>query len=318
MHRLLATFAAAALLSTPGFAQDAPDEAAPDEGAEETSAASSFPQSDIFLFDLSMDDGALSISGGENVTNRSGYDNQPFFTPDSRAFLYSRSDKNQTDIYEYDIASRTARPITQTETSEFSPVPSPDNAKISFVTDGPGANQNIAVMTRATPPKTVNLLPGDSLREPIGYYSWNHATGDVLYWSRYGFNVTLTHAEKNVYHYVSGDAVPSTPYVIPGSNRFSFVHRQGNSDVVIKAFDPETKSVTPLTSLPGANANYGWTPDGAILIIEGGVLHRWTQDSGTWDKVADLKDHGINSAARLSVSPDGTKLAIVGQAAKPR
>ncbi|MGJ8562414.1 MAG: hypothetical protein ACSHXY_02570 [Alphaproteobacteria bacterium] len=274
-----------------------------------------FPDTDIFLLDLSLGD-SPAISNARNVTGLAAYENQPSFTPDSSSFLFSRSDEYQTDVYEYLIASKTTRRITRTATNEFSPVASPDNKTISFVTDGPGANQNIAKVTRARPELEKKLLPGSSMREPTGYYSWDHVSGNVLFWSRYGFNVTLTHADKEEAHYVSGNAVPSTPYVIPGTSNFSFVHRQGNGSVWIKELNPVTKAVRPLTPVVGANANYGWAPDGSIMMIEAGTLYRWMEGTdGGWKVVADLADHGIKEAARLAVSPDGTKLAIVGQPA---
>lgn len=75
-------------------------------------------------------------------------------------------------------------------------------------------------------PKWTMKVP--NIEEPVGYFARNHTTGDILYWSRYGFNVTLTDDNKKVYHYVSGNAVPSTPHIIPGTDNFSFVHRQAN------------------------------------------------------------------------------------------
>lgn len=275
-----------------------------------------FPETEIFLFELNEGEN-VSISGGENVTSRKGYDNQPSFTPDSQSFLYSRSDDYQTDVYEYNIAERTHQQITRTTRNEFSPMATPDNKRISFVNDGPNAAQNIAVMMRSAPSNADLLLPSNGLREPVGYYSWNHESGDVLYWSRYGFNVSLAHEDKKTARYVSGDAVPSTPHIIPGSRHFSFVHRQGDEAVWIKSLDPETHAIRPLVSLPGSNANYVWSPAGAIFLIEKDVLYRWKEnETEGWENVASLSEFKIKNAARLSISPDGKKLAIVGQVAE--
>lgn len=283
------------------------------EKAEVPKVKANFPNTDIFLFDLKLTDNEVVISNALNVTGQAAYENQPSFTPDGSSFLFSRSDDYQTDVYEYEIASGTTRQITTTPTNEFSPVASPDNQTISFVTDGPGANQNIATITRVKPTEQKALLPGNALREPTGYYSWDHATGNVLFWSRYGFNVTLTHTEKEQSHYVTGNAVPSTPYVIPGTRNFSFVHRQGNGQMMIKELNPETKAVRPLTPAVGSNANYGWAPDRSIFMIEADRLYRWREGvSEGWGEISDLSEHGIKGAARLAISPDGTKLAIVG------
>ena len=271
-----------------------------------------FPQADIFLFELTNEDGKLNVGNGRNVTARPGYENQPFFVADSSSFLFSRSDDYQTDIYEYFIATGDIKQITSTEISEFSPQPSPDNQTISFVTDGEKANLSVCHVRRddSNPTWTLN---NQTEREPIGYYSWNHETGFILFWSRYGFNVRLVHESKPVSHYVSGNAVPTSPHIIPGTKNFSFLHRQGNGQVWIKELDPETLAVRPLTPVVGNNTHYGWTPEGAIVMVEGSVLHLWRPGSDTgWQRVADLKSQGLGSATRIAVSPNGKWLAVVG------
>ncbi|WP_371398423.1 hypothetical protein [Fretibacter rubidus] len=298
-------------VSVPAYAA----QAAPNEDPAPREKAG-LPETDIFLFDIILGQ-APSLSNPRNVTTRAGYDNQPSFTADSQSFLYSRGDDYQTDVYEYDIKIGTSTQITNTITSEFSPVSSPDNTTISFVSDGPGAAQTIVTMQRDGSGKTSNLLPGDTLREPIGYYAWNHGTGDVLYWSRYGFNVSLTDTDGAQSRYISGNAVPSTPYVIPSTNKFSFVHRQGDESVWIKELDPETHSVRPLTALNGPNANYAWAPDGSVFIIQDDGLYRWQVGMDGWADVAELPDYGIEGVARLSFSPDGKSLAVVGLAVTP-
>ena len=284
-------------LSTAAFAQEVPEKQKVD-----------FPETEIFLFDLDLTDAENPLSGGKNVTNRAGYDNQPFFTKDSKTFLYSRSDDYQTDVYEYDLASGISTQITRSEATEFSPTPFPDNKSMSFVTN---RSNSVWHGTRDDIDNPEWTLTASDNHEPIGYHAWNHKTGDILYWSQYGFNVTLVHESESNYHYVAGNAVPSTPHIIPGTDKFSFVHRQINGSVWIKELDPKTKAVRPLTPTKGSNANYGWTPDGSILMIEDDKLYRW-QPEAEWEEIADLADHGIKNANRLAISPNSKKIAVVG------
>ncbi|ABC62537.1 hypothetical protein ELI_02225 [Erythrobacter litoralis HTCC2594] len=278
------------------------------DAAEETPPPA-FPETEIFLFDYDASAEGDALSNGRNVTQRPGYDNQPYFTPGSATFLYARDDGTQTDIWEYDIASGTHRQITRTPESEFSPTPSPDDKTISMVFE---RNNSIWQIERSAPDAPTWALEAAGVPEPVGYFARNYASGDILYWSRYGFNVALTSAEKPAYHFISGHAVPATPHVIPGSAEISFVHRQTNEQVWIKAFDPETRAIRPLTPLVGTNANYTWTPDGAILQIEDGKVHRWREDGAGWAEVGDLSEPGITSANRIAVSPDGKRIAVVG------
>ena len=280
---------------------------AQDAGDKEPPPA--FPETEIFLFDYDAAAEGDALSGGRNVTRRAGYDNQPAFTKDSAPFLYARDDGTQTDVWEYDIARGTHTQITRTPESEFSPTPSPDNRTISMVFE---RNNSIWQIDRSAPDAPQWSLEAAGVTEPGGYFARNHASGDILYWSRYGFNVALTSAERPAYHFISGHAVPATPHVIPGSDEISFVHRQTNEQVWIKAFDPKDKSIRPLTPLVGTNANYTWAPDGAILQIEGTTVHRWKEGADGWQTIADLAEHGLASANRIAVSPDGKRIAVVG------
>ncbi len=293
MHRPALTILASLALATPALAQDAPE-----------------PQPDIFLFayDASAEDDALS--GGVNTTNRPTlYDNQPFFTPGGETFVYSRSDGEQTDVWEYDIASGTHTQITRTPESEYSPTPSPDNRTISVVFE---RNRSIWEISRDAPDEPRWLLEAAGVDEPVGYFARNFDTGHVLFWSRYGFNVALTHAGEPRYHFVSGHAVPASPHLIPGTDLFTYVHRQTNEEVWIKAVDPVTHVIRPLVRIVGTNANYTFAPDTSILQIEGTKVYRWIPGSNGWVEIADLADHGITSATRIAVSPDGTRVAVVG------
>ena len=271
------------------------------------------PECDIFLFDLVDRDGAVQLKNGRNITNRPGYDNQPWFTPNSRSILFSANGQpDRTDIFEYHIDSEETRQVTDTPTQEYSPQISPDNRTLSFVSDGETANQSIWTTRRESPQESW-LLQQQGQREPVGYYSWNHETGDILYWSRYGFSLTLVRSSENSSHYVTGNAPPSSPHIIPGSRKFSFLHRQGNGEVWIKELDPESRAIRPLTVVIGNSRNYAWTPDGHILMADDDRLYLWSPESDDgWKQVANLEELGVRDVTRLNVSPDGLRLALVG------
>jgi len=310
--KLLSHFAAIVfllLLATQAVAQE---ETKPVAEQEEKS---DFPESDIFLFQLSEVDGKVTVSNGKNVTNRKGYENQPFFTSDSSSFLFTQSEGKQTDVFEYILNSGETKRVTESVGMEFSPTPSPDNKTISFVTDGEGANQSIWHINRSDPASPVWTLKDQPEREPVGYYSWNHETGYILFWSRYGYSMRLVHESRELSHYITGNAVPTTPWIIPGTNLFSFVHRQANGEVWIKELDPETRAVRPLVAISGSNSHYNWMPDGSIVMLQGTKLFRWKEaETAGWEEVSKLSSAGIESASRVAVSPDGKWLAVVGSA----
>lgn len=272
-----------------------------------------FPSSDIFLFALSLTPDGAAISGGENVSRRLGYDNQPRFTPDSASFLYTRGDDYQTDVYEYVLKTGESRQLTRSPTMEFSPTPTPDNQAFAFVSS---RNGSIWLAQRAAADEPEWALGLGDNPEATGYFAWNHERDEMLYWSRYGYSVVLVKPSTGQRRFISGHCPPATPQQLPDSTLFSFVHRQSNEEVWIKTLDPATLSVTPLLMLGGANHNHVWAPDGSLFTIQKNVLYRaMPATKQDWAVVADLANYGIDGASRLAVSPDGKKLAIVGSAA---
>lgn len=279
--------------------------------ADEETAPVAGPEMEIHLFDLVSDDKGYRIENGKNISSSKGYDNQPFFTPGDESILFA-SDRggNQTDIYEYFIQSEKTEQITATESSEYTPKTSPDNMVITFVRDG-GVNpdQTVWKLNR----ETGEYLWAIHSKEPVGYYHLNHETGDVLFWSRYGFSVQYLNIKQDQDRFVIGNAVPGTPKQIPGTNLFSFVHRQTNEEVWIKSFNPETFAITPIAPITGPNADYAWAPNGDIFRADGNVLYVWKKgaEPNGWTKVMEMSDLFEGEIYRLAISHDGKRIALV-------
>ena len=266
--------------------------------------------SEIHLFDLSIKDGQYLIKNGKNISNNIDYDNQPFFTENSDAVLFvSNQDGKQTDVYEYHLSTGETVQLTDTAYSEFSPKSYNEGASITFVSEGGNPYQSVWELARKSGKSTWLL----NSKEPVGYYGVNGKTGDVLFWSRYGWSVQYLNIKRNEVRFVSGNVIPSSPQQIPNSNRFSFVHRQANGEVWIKSFDPKTFSITPLTPIYGRNYDYTWAPNGDILRVEQNQLFIFPQQSQEqqWQKGQELSEHFSGQVSRLAISNDGKKIALV-------
>jgi Tol biopolymer transport system component len=281
--------------------------------APQEAPASPASLTEIFLFDLLIEGDTVSISNVVNTTKRMGYDNQPYFTPDSTTFLYSREQDSVVDVFEYVLATAEHRQVTDGANTEYSPTPSADNASMLFVSD---RNGSVWRAQRSAPNAPSWLMQASDNREPIGYFAFNDKTQDFLYWSRYGFSIKLVNQSTSTYHFVAGNTPPATPHLIPQTDNFSFVHRQLNEQVVIKMIDPTTLSVTPLLTIVGDNHDYTWSQDQRIFMIQNNVLFQSKPfENGTMQAVADLSEFGIKGASRLSISPNSKHLAVVGMVA---
>ena len=70
---------------------------------------------DIWLADLHWEtSGPPAVGEPTNITQRPGYDNQPFFVPDGSGFWYTAVDQHdgQADIWRYDLGSGTVARVT--------------------------------------------------------------------------------------------------------------------------------------------------------------------------------------------------------------
>ncbi|WP_019026827.1 TolB family protein [Colwellia piezophila] len=280
------------------------------EEKEENSLAILSPNTDIHLFQLAFKNDRYQLSNGINISNNPGYDNQPYFTPSSQSLLFvSARDSAETDVYEYDIKNTKTSQLTQTPHSEYSPKPIGKTGNISFVSEGFNPYQSVWQLDRKTGKQTWLL----NSKEPVGYYQYNDTTGDVLFWSRYGWSVQYLNTKRNENRFVSGGAIPSTPHQIPNSNRFSFVHRQANGEIWIKAFDPSTFSITPIAPIFDSNYDYAWAPNGDILRFNNNQLQVWPTGNKelTWQQGQDLSLLVKGEIGRLIVSPDGQFIALV-------
>ena len=78
----------------------------------------------------------------------------------------------------------------------------------------------------------------------------------------------------------------------------------------IERLDPADGTSERITlTLPGRE-DYAWTPEGEILMGDGGRLFAWSEGSD-WTEIADFSDLGVEGITRLAVSPDGAQVAIV-------
>ena len=108
------------------------------------SASSGQSGSELFLFDLKVKDGQVTLSGGVNITNHKGYDNQPFFHPSKPVIYFSSfNDSGRSDIKYYDYKKKTTANLTVTNEREYSPTVTPDGKFISCIIQRDNGVQNL-------------------------------------------------------------------------------------------------------------------------------------------------------------------------------
>jgi dipeptidyl aminopeptidase/acylaminoacyl peptidase len=281
-------------------------------------AAAPPPDTEIFVAPLTIAAGHATVGQPANITNSPGYDNQPLFTPDGAALLFTsvRGGATLPDIYRYDIAARQTTRVTNTPEGEYSATVTPDRQHISVIRVEADGTQRLWRFTLNG--KDPELVLADV--KPVGYHAW--ADDHTLALFVLGQPATLQLADTR-----TGKAeilarnIGRSLQPIPGRGTISVVVKESAEQdarptLSIRELDPRTKQLTPLvTAVAGATeADCAWTPDGLLLMAKDDVLYGWRRGATEWTRVADLGALGLKGVSRLAVSPKGDRIAIVTQA----
>jgi hypothetical protein len=271
------------------------------------------PDTEIFLAAFNAAD-ANPVGRPVNITNSPGYDNQPSFTPDGRAILFtSMRGGTQTDIYRYDITAGAVTRVTNTPESEYSPTVTPDGKHISVIRVEAGGTQRLWKFT--IDGSVPELVLADI--KPVGYHAWS---GDhLIALFVLGSPASLQLADTTTGHAdVLVRGINRSIQPIPGGRTISFVARNSampDAVLSIQELDPQTRRITPLVNaVAGAReADLAWTPDDMVVMAEKGVLYGWKRGEAAWRRLADLAALGLHGVTRIAISPKGDRIAFVAQ-----
>jgi len=271
------------------------------------------PDTEIYLAPLTGSGSTLAVGTPANITNSKGYDNQPFFTPDGTAVLFTAMrDGTQTDVYRYDIASRRTTQVTRTPESEYSPTVTPDGG-ISVVRVEHDGTQRLWRFTQAGAEPRLLL---ENVK-PVGYHAWSDAHTVAVFVLGQPATLQLADTRTGAVKTLASD-IGRSIQPVPGRHTISFVQRTktaGGLELSIKELDPTTGTITALTAAPPGSreADCAWAPDGTLLVATGGKLYRWRRGQNGWTVAADLERLGLKGVTRLAVSPRGDRIALVAE-----
>jgi hypothetical protein len=264
------------------------------------------PSTDIYLLDLPSGLESLQNAKPRPVAVEKGYENQPFFTPDGRAILFTanRAGK-QMDIYEHTIGG-TTRQLIATPEGEYSPTITPDGGISVIRVEADGTQRLWRFDRNGSNPRV--LL--DNVK-PVGYHAW--IDGGRLALFVLGQPATLRLARPG-----AGDAetvasdIGRSIHRIPGKRAVSFVQRESEGKFVVKELNPDDNRIGTLTAAVegSSDRDSAWMPDGTLLMSARTKLFAWRIGSA-WREVFDAAPHRLGNISRIAVSPDGKAIAIV-------
>ena len=266
--------------------------------------------SEIYLFDLKVKAGQVILSGGVNITNHKGYDNQPFFHPSKPVIYYSSfNDSGRSDIKYYDYKRETTANLTVTNEREYSPTVTPDEKFISCIIQRDDGAQDLGKypIKGGDPEVLINDLV-------IGYHAWTGNNKLLLF--------VLGDSGRNTLHYydlitkrdtVIANNIGRSLHKVPGINAMSFVQKISDKDAVIKTFDLATGKISSvIPALPGQD-HLTWLRSDIFLMSDGSKLFACVigHEIGWLPVIFEGDITMLKGVTRLAVNIKNTRLAVV-------
>jgi len=271
------------------------------------------PDTEVFLAPLTNTNGRLEVGSPVNISRNDGYDNQPFFTPDGSALLFtSVRGGTQSDIYRYDIVGGTVTQVTNTPESEYSPIVTPAGAlSVVRVELDKDRTQRLWQFTADGSDPHVVL---DAIK-PVGYHAWVDDHTLVLFVLGQPPTLQVVDTKTGTVRIVASDIARSLQ-AIPARHTISFVQRDRSDEtmrLLVEELNPATGETSLLTpAVPGGEeADLAWTPDGTLLTVRDDVLYAWRRGDAAFKSVATLDRLGLKGVSRIAVSPKGDRIALV-------
>ncbi|WP_169726053.1 TolB family protein [Aestuariibacter salexigens] len=271
------------------------------------------PGSDILLASISVGSDNIEVSAIKRLTDRTQYDNQPYFLADGKSLYYTAAiesdSSSQMDIMAFDLNTGDAVNLTNSAQSEYSPTPLPTGNGFSTIhVDKDGKQWLWAYENNGE--SRGKLLDA----EPVGYHAWVDEKRVIMFVLGEPHTLQMGNLDSNTSRVVAADIGPSL-YAIPGSTNMSFTQRLGSGEQAawwLMSYNPADDSVTKLIQMPANVTYYTWLTDGSVLLAQGSKLYRWQSASTQqWREVADLTDACGAGITRLAANQQMSQLALV-------
>ena len=266
---------------------------------------SQLPETDIFLCTINKSSANFIFSKPKNITDRKGYDNQPYFTPDGRRILYvSVNDTTQSDIYSYDIEAKVSKQFTDTRESEYSPSYTKDRKYISVVRVDADSGQRFYNLPLNNYKNAVPVKNTDS----IGYACWLNESLLAMFILGPANTLQVLNTKTSERRLVASD-IGRCMKLSADESKMYFVLKSNLADWYIYAMDCNNYSLTRITPTLPHCEDFAILPDGSIIMGSEGKLYVF-QNNSEWKMIADFSSE-LTDFYRLAVNHEGTLLALV-------
>lgn len=263
---------------------------------------------EIFLLDISESGGTITLSNPKNITNRRGYDNQPFFHPNQPLLYYTAMQDGQTDIWSYNLKTGVGLQITNTIDSEYSPTVTPDQKYLSCIVQRKSNGDQDLVKYNIKNPTETQLIFESQKTGKIGYQAWLNPNELI----------TFVLGELQTLHYQSltekkdivvAPNIGRSLHLIPKQKAFSFV-QQIDKKWLIRSFNPQENTITDIAESSPDSEHYNtWLSENIIFESRNTDIFSYNLITKEWKSVSLPDMLPKRKISRMAVK--GNKIAIV-------
>ena len=266
--------------------------------------------SEIFLLDIKFKQDKIEISNVKKISNNKGYNNQPIFVSNDK-ILFTSERNLQNDIVQYDSSENSLKYLTNTLTSEYSPIRYKKN-KITAVSLDKKGEQYLRIYDIKD--NTFKIPFTDKI---VGYYNYSKQIKNLIISSVLENNelVLYTSNLKTKEHtYVdnnTGRSIHNIPKYKFGQEKISYISKK-DSIWNINYVDLSNYKTKTITTTLNNNEDICWFKDGSILTSHKNNLYIFNSKlSKNWKLLCSLEEYGITNISRMAINPDNDKLALV-------
>ncbi|MEL6536144.1 MAG: hypothetical protein AAFQ98_12075 [Bacteroidota bacterium] len=266
------------------------------------------PGTEVWLVDLVDNYGNISLENPVNVSQNPGYDNQPFFLPNSEGVLYSsQTEDGSIDVRWYNLETKANEYLTHSAGGKFSPTVMPDGKHFSSIhleEDGTQLLKQYPIQGDYGP----EVIIPDVV---IGYHCWVNDTTLIAF--VLGEPVTLQRCVTTTGTCeVLDEKIGRGLRISPLNGALTYISKK-DSVWTVNMMNPLEGSGRSIGLSMNGTEDFDWRGNGSLFKTEDTFLYRWRPgEDPTWEQVADLRELGIEGAlSRIAISPDGAKIALV-------
>ena len=267
-------------------------------------ASAQAPGTDVWLVPVDLDASPPTLGEPRNLTDRDGYDNQPYFEPEGNSLLYTSQRDGQTDIYKARLNVAPLEQLTDTDESEYSATVLPSGLEFSAIrVEGDGTQRLWAFRRDGSAPRL--LLESVA---PVGYQAWTPSESLAVF--VLGEPATLQVVDpSDGSAQIMAEDIGRSLHPLPDGSGFSFLHRIDGT-WRIRALDLASGNLSELGLPFEESQDMAWTPDGRIVMASGSRIAIRSVE-GAWQVIGELAGAGAIELTRIAVHPEGGFLAVV-------